>query len=426
MSQTCESPFKQTVRQLLAANQYIALIETLDALLPVLLDVGSRILRVESAHFFAFLPDEDSFISTAHHDAGEKTTDATSLVGEYRLSRNQGAVGAAASSGKPLVMKDVDKGDEAHHQHLANAGLKITNNISTPLFHQEQLLGVIQLINPVDRTMFDEEDIELSEIYGEIAAAAIARTRFFRKRLMNQELVSELKMTAKIQKHCFSQLPDDIPGAKLWGKSVPAQVVGGDICDCIQVRDSSYLMFVADVSGHGLAAGFIMSAIWSSIRSEVNDEPRVDKLLERVNALMFHFLSGESFFTTIIMMRYWPETDTLDLVSGGHAEPFWFNGNDFKELKLPKGLPLGTIEDAEYECVTIDLESQDTIIVYSDGLNEAFNEHDEMFGEQRIMDVIRQATGFGHGKRLMDAAIAWTGARANSDDITILELRRVD
>ena len=114
----------------------------------------------------------------------------------------------------------------------------------------------------------------------------------------------------------------------------------------------------------------------------------------------------------------------MELVRGGHLFPIWFEKNGIRKVPALKGLPLGIIPNHEYETKEITLEPGEAILFITDGVTEAENERNELFGSRRLPQYIKTASGPPWGRKLLDEVKAWQGSAKITDDLTILEIWR--
>ena len=238
------------------------------------------------------------------------------------------------------------------------------------------------------------------------------------------QLKAQLETATKIQSLFWPKIPELKAGGHIWAESAPATYVGGDLYDVIPLPDESLLAYVADVSGKGVPAALIMAALSTNIRSEALLQGEVDTLLESVNNTLHSLTSEEGFFATIVLARYWPSSGKMQLVLGGHLQPLWIDKNGIGDLPPLKGISIGVTPDAAYEKQEMTLSPGESILFFSDGVIEAANENNELFGNDRLIESIKNADGPPWGKELLDSISQWRGnARAN-DDLTLLEIWR--
>jgi sigma-B regulation protein RsbU (phosphoserine phosphatase) len=238
------------------------------------------------------------------------------------------------------------------------------------------------------------------------------------------QLRVQLEAATKVQCLFWPKIPKMEAGSRVWAISVPAAYVGGDLYDVIKLPEGSWLVYVADVSGKGVPAALIMAALSTKIRSEVTLRPNLEDLIETVNNVMYYLMTGESFFATIILGRYWPATGKMQLVHCGHLQPLWITNDGFKELPELKGISLGLKPDTRYETKEISISPGESLLFFSDGVVEAENESQELYGPDRLTDYIKNNNSAPLGEGILKEIKNWRGKAKANDDLTLLEIWR--
>lgn len=238
------------------------------------------------------------------------------------------------------------------------------------------------------------------------------------------QLKAQLETATQIQSLFWPKIPELKAGGHIWAESAPAGYVGGDLYDVIRLPDNSLLAYVADVSGKGVPAALIMAALSTNIRSEALLQSEVDKLLEAVNNRLHRLTSEEGFFATIVIGRYWPASGKMQLALGGHLQPLWIGQSGLVNLPQLKGISMGVTPDVHYEKKEVSLSPGEAVLFFSDGVIEAENEDKALFGNERLVDYIKNAKGPPWGKGLLDLISQWRGNAKASDDLTLLEIWR--
>ena len=238
------------------------------------------------------------------------------------------------------------------------------------------------------------------------------------------QLKVQLETATKIQSLFWPKIPELKAGGHIWAVSVPATYVGGDLYDVIPLPDDSLLAYVADVSDKGVPAALIMAALSTKIRSEAQNQSEVDKLLETVNNSTYSLTSEEGFFATIVLARYWPRSGKMQLTLGGHLQPLWIIESGIGNLPQINGISLGVTPDVHYEKKEIILSPGESVLLFTDGVIEAENEDNELFGNDRLLGYIKDAKGPPWGKGLLNLISYWRGKANANDDLTLLEIWR--
>jgi sigma-B regulation protein RsbU (phosphoserine phosphatase) len=273
-------------------------------------------------------------------------------------------------------------------------------------------------------------DEYLTKPYSHSALVArvksMLRIKFLHDQVLEQsdQLEHQLKTATTIQSLFWPKLPSLKGGGHVWAVSVPAGYVGGDLYDVIPLPDGSLVAYVADISGKGVPAALLMAALSTTIRSEIQIETEIDRLLESVNASMYRLMAGEGYFATAVLIRYWPSSGKLQYALAGHLQPLWMVDGGISELHLPGGVPLGVQKGATFRKAEIFLKSGQSVLLFTDGLVEAENESGEQFAKDRLMDFLKRCGGPPWGQRMLQRIEAWRGGCAANDDLTVLEVWR--
>ena len=237
---------------------------------------------------------------------------------------------------------------------------------------------------------------------------------------------SELSIARDIQ---MSMIPTVFPeqeGFDIYASMVPAKAVGGDLYDFF-VRDSQLFFCIGDVSGKGVPAALFMTQAKSLFRAYAAYEPMPDRIVSQMN----HNLSENNdtcMFVTLFI-------GILDLTSGllrycnaGHEAPILIN-KEARQLPVNISIPVGAMPDSTYQMQTIVIEPQSTILLYTDGLNEAMDADEMMFGEKRIFNELSRAIQTSQLapkpliERMTQAVHDFVGDTEQSDDLTMMAIR---
>lgn len=412
------------LRKLIEANHTLADTESLEQLLPRLLDLARDVTDAEASSLLLYNPKRNvlEFASVKDEIVGESAAEI--LMTSIELKMGEGIAGWVAQNRKLVNVRDVQNDPRHSKQADEETGFVTRNLLCVPLVHREELLGVINVLNSKGKPSFDTEDEEILESFADLAAVAIIRSRLIETRLKQQRLQTQLEAASKIQSLFWPKPPKLEEGSHFWAVSAPAAFVGGDLYDVIPMPDSSWLIYVADVSDKGLAAALIMAALSTRLRSEAALSGEVDQLLETVNNAMHELMAEEGFFATIILARYWPNTGKMQLAIGGHLPPLWVVGDGMANVPQIGGIALGITPGAKYDKTEITLSPGESILFVTDGVTEAENKQYELFGNDRLVDYIRNAAGPPWGSGLLDAVKAWSGSAEPNDDLTIVEIWR--
>ncbi|WP_319777591.1 GAF domain-containing SpoIIE family protein phosphatase [Maridesulfovibrio sp.] len=411
------------LKKLIQANQVLANIESLVDLLPQLLRLAQDVTGAEASSILLYNKEKNvlNFAWAMNDVLGEKAM--KNLKTGFELPMGKGIAGWVAEHREALNVVDAQNDDRFSKEADKKTGFKTRCILCTPIIHQDELLGVVQVLNSEDKECFGREDEELLESFGHLAGVALVRSELMLQRLNQQRFETQLEAASRIQKQFNPRQPKLEGGNLIWGSSVPAQFVGGDLYDFIPNSDGSWYIYVADVSGKGLPAALIMSALWTRIRSEALNERIPGEMLKAVNAGAFEFMNGEV-FATMALLRYSPESGRCEYAMAGHPPPLLVSEGKADPIEKTFGLPLGILEDGDFGTSEILLEKGQSLVIISDGVDEARDAEGEFFGEERMEEVLRKG-GVPHaGQFLLKAVADWRGETPPNDDTTVVEIYR--
>lgn len=225
----------------------------------------------------------------------------------------------------------------------------------------------------------------------------------------------------------MSLLPREAPefgDFDLWGMTVPAEEVGGDLFDFLSVGPRNLGIAVADASGHGLPAALQARDAIIGLRMGVAESLRITSTLEKLNRVVNHSALASKFIS--LFYGELERNGTLVYCNAGHTPPLLWNGRTFAELTRG-GMVLGPNPEAQYERHYTTLGPGSTFLAYTDGITEAENPRGEAFGVERLKRVLRRKE-WGSARELVestfDAVQAFTGLDAPDDDQTVVAILR--
>jgi len=241
----------------------------------------------------------------------------------------------------------------------------------------------------------------------------------------------DLEIAREIQAWLVPSEAPAIPNAEVAFHTRPQNSVAGDYYDAFYplndgAAGGKLMLVIADVAGKSVPAALLMATLQASLRTIASEGLRLSQLTERLNRYACaHSLGGQR-FTTAVLAEFDPPSRTLAYVNAGHNFPVVRRGNGGTDRLASSGLPLGISVDACYPSSSIELQPGDTLILFTDGVVEAFNSAGEEFTDGRWLNVIRSLPNLSAEdslRYLMKSVEEFAGATRQSDDITCLVLR---
>ena len=241
-----------------------------------------------------------------------------------------------------------------------------------------------------------------------------------------RRLESELELSQVVQRALLPQRVPNIRGVELAAFSRPSEIIGGDYFDFFQFRDGTHGLVIADVSGHGVAAGMLMSSLQTAIRTMAPEADSPAEILERINRFYIHNIHFTT-FVTVFMACFDPATLTLTYVNAGHNPPAVRRRESGEIIWLSPTAPaIGLAEEFHARTETIGFAEGDSLLLYTDGVTEVLNISNEQFGQERLAELVHQ-----HADRpapdllqaVRQAVSAFGGNRPLMDDVTMVALK---
>lgn len=296
------------------------------------------------------------------------------------------------------------------------------SEVAIPLKVGDRVIGVFNAMHH-DIDAFPRAQIELLKaLAGHIAIAIDNAQRVQQQRQQIERLHQEQDAARHLQQSLFPQAAPKIPGFILEAESVSAGAVGGDWYDYIPLCDGRVGIVLADVSGKGMPAALLMSAVRAIMRFLAPSSGGPGEVLGSLNRMLLNdFPRGH--YVTMIYGVLDPERRTLTFASAGHPWPLLCHGTDVRPLHSDAGTPLGLLP-GEFSEHTVTLCHDFRLLFYTDGISEALNYADEEFGSDRLTEFVRAHRC--DTLSIMQAVREFSGACAQKDDATVVVLRSAD
>jgi len=272
-------------------------------------------------------------------------------------------------------------------------------------------------------------------VLGFIIYRSIVSVRKLNKVSAEKEIMNrELGIASRIQ---TAMLPPPMPAnefVEIVGSQAPAKQVGGDFYDYF-IRDGKLFFNVGDVCGKGIPAALIMSmtqAVFRTIASKINDP---DQIVHGMNEMASRG-NTTGMFATLFVGVLDLSTGLLRYSNAGHEKPIVVTGRNMRYLDAVANIPIGIDEDKQYKDQETTIAADDVILLYTDGLTEAMNAGEELFGLNRVEQTIcgelgsdesRKLPSFETSQQLLDtmshAVAEFVNGAEQSDDLTMLVIK---
>lgn len=241
-----------------------------------------------------------------------------------------------------------------------------------------------------------------------------------------RRLESELELSQIVQRALMPKHAPVISGVDVAAFSRPAEIIGGDYFDFFKFKDGTHGLVIADVSGHGVSAGMLMSSLQTALQMMAPDTDSPAEILERINRFYIHNIRFTT-FVTVFLARYDASNRTLTYVNSGHNPPAIFRRHSSEIDWLTRTAPaIGLAEEYFPKTETVQLSAGDVLLLYTDGITEALNIDMEQFGVERLTEFIQNAADLTATDLLQvvrQGISAYSGDVPLADDLTLVAMK---
>lgn len=291
---------------------------------------------------------------------------------------------------------------------------------------QNEKVAVIGVGERANNVSFTETDFNFLKSLANLAVISIQKTYFLEERIDKERMEEELSIAKSIQE---GLLPDPIPeleGVDLAAKTISSREVGGDYFDIADTPDGNTILAIGDVTGKGVPAALLMANLQSMLHVLLPVDITLSEATERINNLIFKNTPSDKFIT-FFWAKYLSTHQILRYVNAGHNPPLLLRDNTDKFEELSDGgLLLGAMETMmPYEEADVQLNPNDLLVSYTDGVNEAMNNDEEEFGTTRLKECIlknRDKPSEEILNAIVDEVLEFSNQRL-LDDLTLLIIK---
>ncbi len=402
---------------LIEVNEVISSSLDLDTILENVMTISKQVMNADASSLMRVDEKSNELIyQVAQSAVGEK------LKKEVRLKMGQGIAGTVAETGEPLLLEDAYTHPKFYRGNDEKTGYRTKSMITVPLKVGKRTTGVAQVINRLDGNPFDADDLELFQAVASMAAIALENAKMHQSLMERQRLVKDMEFARTVQESFLPQEAPEVLNYAFSAHYTPALEVGGDFYDFIHLDKNRTGIVIGDVSGKGVPAALFMAKLGSDMRTLAFTEPRPSAALGKLNDLLAA-RSRRGMFATLLYAELDVTSGMLVIANAGHLPPVIRKANG-SVVKFSKagGTPLGILRGMQFGQDELKLERGDTVILYTDGIVEAMNAKEELYGFERFEELVRRnpADPAALKAAIIDDVNRFTGLSPQHDDMTLV------
>lgn len=322
----------------------------------------------------------------------------------------------------PLLTNDL--ANDPRFKGVDTEETKIRSMLCVPLRVKNKMIGLISLFNK-KKEMFTPDDQRLLSIIAMQSAQVIENARLYEEEKKLQQMEEDLKTARNIQISLLPKENPSLPDIDIVGFSLPAREVGGDYYDFITIDQDRLGIVIADVSGKGMPAALLMANLQATLRGQALTNHAPSECIAKSNSLLCRSMEKGKFVTLFYGILNIKEK-SFTYTNAGHCYPLIFNAKgEFKKLEKG-GLILGMLDDYPYQEEKIVLEPGELILLFTDGITEAFNKENEQFEEERLIKVVQEnfhRDAKEISQQIVNHVTAFQEDVPQSDDLTLVVVK---
>lgn len=316
--------------------------------------------------------------------------------------------------------------DPRYRTEIAKLGqVPIRSFLIVPITNRSgKISGCLQVINK-RQGAFDQKDTQCLMVIADLIALAIQGNLMNGKADECRRLESEISRAVDIQRQLLPAKVPQLPGYEMFAFNQPSTFVGGDYYDFFPFpRTMSFVM--ADVSGKGVPAALLTANLHASLHAYASEINTCKEIVRKINN-HFYLYTASDMFATFFWANLNHQTHRFKYVNAGHIPPIIIKKDGSMSKLKSGGLPIGIVDEFEYEQSEVKLSRGDTMLLFTDGITEVTNQRNEQFGKNRLREVIQQNSHLPPkelGKMLLNQVRMFSRSANYPDDMTLIILKR--
>lgn len=338
-----------------------------------------------------------------------------------RIPVNSGLVGAAVREWRPINVPDVLK-----EPRYIQMNSETRSELIVPLFYKGRIIGVLDLEHTRPHFFTEEHERVLTTLAAQVAIAIENAKLYQAVHAQERQLERDIAMAREVQLRLLPSTAPSHPHADMAVRFLPARTIGGDLYDFIDYGPGRTAIVLGDVSGKAAPAALFAALVSGIMRAAAAtaQQPEPAQMLALLNdALQERKLDSQ--YVTMLFALWNDENQTLTVANSGAVQPIFCRSGESVTVKA-EGFPLGLFPDVTYEEFNVATQPGDAIVFVSDGILDAENDKEEMYGQDRLAGLLcanRGRPAIEIADAILEDVARFQGSHDRFDDETIIVLR---
>ncbi len=284
---------------------------------------------------------------------------------------------------RPQLIESVHEIKEL--EGLTKLAPDVKSLIVIPLSTSAKREGSLIVFDSEDFSL-EQDDLNILTAFGDNVRIALENSRLLHESVEKERYRNELMLARNMQSKLLPQKISQPESYSVSAFSIPAMEVGGDYYDMVKLKNGNYCLLIGDVSGKGISAAFYMAQLKGVVLSKASESENVKELLSKINITLYKNMESQMFIT-MSALSFNIELNNISIARAGHMPFYHKSGTDIFEY-IPKGIGIGLTDDKIFdkylEQIDVLLDEGDTILMFTDGLNEMRNTEGDEFGTDKL------------------------------------------
>ncbi len=336
-----------------------------------------------------------------------------------RIPITSGLVGASVREWRVVNVPDVQK-----DSRYLEMNPETRSELIVPLFYKGRVIGVLDLEHTRAGYFNEEHERMLTTLAAQIAIA-IENARLYQAvRRQERQLEKDIAMAREVQLRLLPTDPPQHANAEMAVRFLPARTIGGDLYDFLEYGKDQSAIVLGDVSGKAAPAALFAALVSGIMRSAAIQRLQPPQMLAQLNdALQERKLDSQ--YVTMLFALWNDDTRVLQVANSGAVQPILCR-NGISTVIRAEGFPLGMFPDAAYDEFRVETQPGDAVVFVSDGILDAENAQDEMYGDERLANMLcchRESSAAEIGEAILADVSRFQDGHDRFDDETIIVLK---
>lgn len=300
-----------------------------------------------------------------------------------------------------------------------------------PMVVKTRVIGALLFGLKHSGSRFGGKDLELLTAAANQIAISLENARLYKSETEKIKIERDLDLARRIQQGLLPKCIPSLNGLDICGEMIPAMQVGGDYYDLIEISDTKLFVAVADVSGKGLSASLYMTKLQTMIQMVCKSSLSPKEILIEVNKRLYESIE-RNWFITMTLALFDTESRTVKCCRAGHM-PLLIGSNGSIQSVKSQGIGLGLEKGAIFEKTLVEdeikIKPNQVYAFFSDGITEAMNENKDLFGEDKLEDILKGKSTL-RATEIMDEVWknikVFKGKAKPNDDMTMVIVKVTD